>query len=65
MLQKRDGRTRIYRRRNERFARNCVLEVDKFGAGSVMMWGAISYAKKLNWCTSTATLAPLDTEMRF
>jgi len=25
MLQKRDGRTRVYRRRNERFARNCVL----------------------------------------
>jgi hypothetical protein len=27
MLQKRDGRTRVYRRRNERFARNCILEV--------------------------------------
>jgi hypothetical protein len=48
MLQKRDGRTRIYRRRNERFARNCVLEVDTFGGGRVMMWGAISYAEKLN-----------------
>ena len=65
MLQKRDGRTRVYRRRNERFARNCVLEVDNFGGGSVMMWGAISYAEKLNWCTSTATLTLLDTEMRF
>jgi hypothetical protein len=32
MLQKRDGRTRVYRCRNERFA------------GSVMIWGAISYA---------------------
>jgi hypothetical protein len=41
MLQKRDGRTRVYRRRNERFARNCVLEVDNFGGGSVKMWGAI------------------------
>jgi hypothetical protein len=40
-------------------------EVDNFGGGSVMMWGAISYAEKLNWCTSTATLSPLDTEMRF
>jgi hypothetical protein len=30
MLQKRDGRTHFYRRRNERFARNCVLEVDNF-----------------------------------
>ena len=51
--------------RNERYARNCVLEFDNFGGGSVMMWGAISYTEKLNWCTSTATLAPLDTEMRF
>ena len=48
MPQKRDGRTRVYRRRNERFARNCVLEVDNFGGGSVMMWGAISYAVKLH-----------------
>ena len=34
MLQKRDGRTRVYRRRNERFARNCGLEVDNFSGGS-------------------------------
>ena len=60
-----DGHTRVYRPRNERFARNCVLEVDNCGGGSVMMWGAISYAEKLNWCTSSAILAPLDTEMRF
>jgi hypothetical protein len=63
MLQKIDGGTRIYRRRNERFARNCVLEVDDFGGGIVMMWDAISYAE--NWCISRATLTPLDTEMRF
>jgi hypothetical protein len=37
---KRDGRNRVYRHQNERFARNCVLEVDNFGGGSVMMWGA-------------------------
>jgi nitrous oxidase accessory protein NosD len=40
MLQPRDGCIRVYRRRNARFARNCVLEVDNFGGGSVMMWGA-------------------------
>ena len=61
MLQKRDGRTRFYRRRNERFARYRVLEVDNFCGGSRMMWGATSYAEKLNWCTSTATLTPFDT----
>ena len=37
MLQTRNGCTRVYRRQNERFARNCVLEVDNFGEGSVMM----------------------------
>ena len=42
MLQK----TSVYRRRNERFARNCVLEVDNFGGGSVMMCVAISCARK-------------------
>ena len=31
MLHKRDGRRRVYRRRNERFARNYVLEVANFG----------------------------------
>ena len=36
----------VHRRRNVRFARNCVLEVDNFGGESVMMWGAISYAQK-------------------
>jgi hypothetical protein len=46
MLQTRDGCTPVYRRRNARFTRNCVLEVDNFGGGSVMMWGAISYARK-------------------
>jgi hypothetical protein len=51
MLQKRDGSTRVYRRRNERFARNYVVDVENFGGGSVMMWVAISYAEKLNWCT--------------
>ena len=35
----------VHRRRNGRFARNCVLEVDNFGGESVMMWGAISYAQ--------------------
>ena len=46
MLQKRDGRTRVCKRRNERFTRNYVLEVYNFGWGSVMMWGATSYARE-------------------
>jgi hypothetical protein len=50
---------------NESFAKNCVLDVKNFDGGSVMRWGAISHAEKLNWSTSTATLTPLNTEMRF
>jgi len=46
MLKTRDGCTRVYRRLNARFARNCVLEVDNLGGGSMMMWGAIYYARK-------------------
>ena len=31
-----------YRPRNERFADNCVLESNRFGGSSVMVWGAIN-----------------------
>ncbi|XP_046573290.1 uncharacterized protein LOC124281311 [Haliotis rubra] len=33
---------RIYRRRNERYARQCVREVDRHGGEGVMMWAGIS-----------------------
>ena len=36
-----DGRIRVWRRRGERFADACVAEVDRWGGGSVMVWGAI------------------------
>ena len=45
-LQKRDGRIRVYRGRNERFSSSCVQEVDRYGGGSVMMWVAISNDSK-------------------
>jgi hypothetical protein len=61
MLQTRDGCTRVYRRRNARFARNCVLEVDNFGGGSVMMWGAISYARKTQLMHIPGSLKVEDT----
>lgn len=44
MLRRPDGRARVYRRRNERYAANCVQEVDRFGGGSVMVWAGISYS---------------------
>lgn len=32
----------IYHRRNKRYADNCILERDRLGSGSVMVWRAIS-----------------------
>ena len=39
-------RIRIFRRRSERFADNCLLERDRFGRGSVMVWGGIVDGRK-------------------
>ena len=36
-----DGRRRVYRRRGERFADACVVELDRFRGGSVMILGAL------------------------
>ena len=33
-----DGRIRVFRRRGERFADNRLIERDRFGGGSVMVW---------------------------
>lgn len=41
-----DGRARVYRRRGERYADPCVNEVDRFGLGSVMVWGGICGGRK-------------------
>ena len=36
-----DGRMRVYRRQGERFSDSCVRATDRFGGGSVMVWGGI------------------------
>ena len=41
-----DGRRRLYRRRGERFADACVFERDRYGGGSIMVWGGISHGVK-------------------
>ena len=40
------GRERVHRRRGERFADACVIERDRFGGGSVFVWGGIIGANK-------------------
>ena len=41
-----DGRRRLYRRRGERFVDACVFDRDRYGGGSVMVWGGISHGVK-------------------
>ena len=45
-LYRADGRRRVYRRRGEHFADACVVERDRFGGGSVMVWGGIAHGIK-------------------
>ena len=40
------GRIRVFKRRGERFADNCLIERDRFGGGSVMVWGGIMGRRK-------------------
>ena len=41
-----DGRRRVYRRRNELYADCFVIERDRIGGGSVMVWGGIAYGRR-------------------
>ena len=41
-----DGRRRLYRRRRERFADACIFERDRYGRGSVIVWGGILHGVK-------------------
>jgi len=41
-LQGNDGRSRVYRRRGERNAECCLVEVDQYRGGSIMFWAGIS-----------------------
>ncbi len=45
-LYRADGLQRTYRRIGERFAACAVNQVDRFGGGSVMVWGAIQFGWK-------------------
>ena len=55
-LYRSDGRRRVYRRRGERYADACVIENDRFGGGSVMVWGGISHGFKSQLIVLDGTL---------
>ena len=42
-----DRQRRVIRRRSERFMDTCVIEWDRFGGVSVMVFGSISYGLKI------------------
>ena len=45
-LQQGDGRIRVWRRKGERYADNCIREQDRHRGGSVMVWGCIDMEEK-------------------
>ena len=47
-LSRHDGQIRVFRRRGEHFADKCLIERDRFGGGSVMVWGGIIGRRKTN-----------------
>nr|KAG5703008.1 hypothetical protein BaRGS_016169 [Batillaria attramentaria] len=42
-----DGRVRVWRRRDDRYADNCVVENNAWGGPSLMLWGAIGHNQVL------------------
>ena len=37
-----DGQICVYRQRNEHYTETCTLERNRFGGGSIMVWGGVS-----------------------
>ena len=50
-----EGGIQVFRRRGKHFADNCLIEGDRFGAGSVMVWGALWAEGKQISCLCKAT----------
>ena len=46
LLFQNDARQRVYRRPGERYHLPCVQQIDRFGGGSTMVWGAIRFGWK-------------------
>ena len=54
------GRTRVWRRKNERFADCNIIERDPYGGGSVMVWAGISNNFKTHLVIINGTNVPLQ-----
>lgn len=46
-LSRADGRIRVWRRRGERYSDACVLENNRWGGSSVMIWGGITLNQRI------------------
>ena len=55
-LQFSDGRIRVWRRNGDRFDTANVLQRDRFGGGSIMVWGGISKNARTDLVTVAGTL---------
>ncbi|CAF4872595.1 unnamed protein product [Pieris macdunnoughi] len=53
-----DGRLRVYRRPGERYSAAAVQEYDKFGCGSVMVWGGVSLDERTDLVVVPGRLCP-------
>lgn len=51
-----DGRIRVHRLPGERFAACCVREHDRYGGGSVLVWGGIWFGGRSSLCIVDGTM---------
>ena len=56
LLRRVDGWRRVYRRCGERCADNCVLRHNRFGGGSVTVWGGIATNRRTHLVTINGSL---------
>ena len=51
-----DRRRRVWRRRDERYANCAIVEHDRYGGGSLMVWGGISVCFRTELLVLNGTL---------
>ena len=48
ILQQKKGRSRVYRRKGDRYLHQCIINRDNHRGGSIYVWGGIAYTGKTN-----------------